>query len=194
MLIYDIITAICFALLAGFGLWFVISCCCKNHRERVDFVRGFKNGKIAIIYVISIPLYVMGHLYAGKTPMDAFFVAINKVINTVVLKYDTSSITALMEANAFYQATVYFCFIMIAFNALLLTFSLVGQHIWLFFKGLKFRYSHRDKLIIVGKNNGSFALYKSAKKRYARVIFDKISDAAGVELYGKQMYYRSLAD
>ena len=193
MLIYNIVTAICFTLLAGFGVWFLISLLCKKHSERIEFVRGFKNGKIAIIYVISIPLYLIGHLHAGKDAMEAFFSAINKVINTVVLKYDTATIKALMDANHFYMVTVYFCFIMIAFNALLFTFSLLGQHIWLFFKGLKFRYSHRDKLILVGKNDGNFALYKSAKKRYARVLFDRISDASGVELFSKQIYYKNVA-
>lgn len=193
MLAYNIVTAICFALLTGFGVYFAVACLCKKHRARVEFVRSFKKGKIAIIYVISIPLYFIGHLYAGKTWLESLFQAINKVINTVVLKYDTGSIYSLMEQNGFYMFTVYYCFAMIAFNALLLTFSLVGQRLWLFYKGVCFRLLPGKKLIVVGNNEGSCLLYRSAHKKYSRVIFDEISGESGAKLYASAINYRNFS-
>ena len=191
MFAYNIVTAICFALLTGFGIYFLVACLCKKHSDRVEFVRSFKKGKIAIIYVISIPLYVIGHLYAGKSGLESFFQAINKVINTVVLKYETSTISVLMQANGFYMFTVYYCFAMIAFNALLLTFSLIGQRLWLFYKGAIFRVLPGKKLIIVGNNEGSRALYRSANGKYLRVIFGDINQESGAKLYADEINYRN---
>ena len=191
MFAYNIVTAICFAFLTGFGIYFLVACLCKKHSERVEFVRSFKKGKIAIIYIISIPLYFIGHFYAGKSGLESFFQAINKVINTVVLKYETSTIYTLMEKNVFYMITVYYCFAMIAFNALLLTLSLIGQRLWLFYKGVLFGLLPGKKLIIVGNNDGSRALYRSAKGKYSRIIFGEISQESGAKLYADEINYRN---
>ena len=77
--------------------------------ERIAFIRGFKKGKGFLIYAISIPLYVVGYIYAGNEFLASFFASVNKVINTVVLKYETSVISNLMTDNLFYKVSVYIC-------------------------------------------------------------------------------------
>ena len=193
MLVYDIITAVCLAGLLGLAVYFLVSLFCKKHREKVEFIRGFKKGDVAGIYIVALVLYVLGHKYTGKSFVNALLDSSGEVIDTVVLKFKTSSIVALMQDNAFYKVTVYFCFFMIFVNALLFTISLVGQYAWLRVKRHQFRHDNGDKLILVGNNEGSLSLYKSAKDRYKCVLFDAINDAAGVKLYSEQVFYQNVS-
>jgi len=194
MLIYNIVTAICFAALTLCGGTVLVKYLLKSHQDRVEYVRGFKSGKVAIIYVIGIPLYFIGHLYAKNAPLDAFFTAVNKILATVVLQYDTATVADLMANNAFYNATVYYYFAMIGCNALLFTFSLVGRQIWLFFQGIKFRHAVQSRLIVVGDSHESRLLCKSAQESYTCMILDKISDDTGMELYGRKLFHANVDD
>ncbi len=193
MLIYDIITTVCLAGLLGFAIYFLISLFCKKHREKVEFIRGFKKGKVAGIYIVALVLYALGHMYSGKTFLNAILDSSGEVIDTVVLKFKTSSISALMQDNAFYKITVYFCFFMIFVNALLFTISLLGQYTWLRMQRHQFRRGGCDKLILVGNNEESLSLYKSAESRYKCVLFDAINDETGVKLYSEQIFYQNIS-
>lgn len=188
MKIYNVVTAICFALLSFFGVYVLMNTILKSHAERVAFLRGFKKGKCALIYVVCVPLYCMGIMYAGSGFFKALFTGVSKTVGTVVLKYDISSIEALLAENAFYRFTVYYCFILIAFNALLFTFSILNQYIWNFSNILKFSLSRRKKLILIGNNDSNISIYRSASD-YARLLIDTMSERESEKLYSKKINY-----
>ena len=190
MTIINFVTAICFAILTAEVLYMVISLLVKNRADRIAFLRSFKKGKCAIIYFSAIPLFCIGHMYAGADFIAAFFSAVNQIINLVVLKYSTSTVQALMDANLFYTITMYYGFVLVGLNALFFTFSLVGQRLWEFRQSIKAKITSKDKLFILGYNQNSVAVYNSDTAR-SKVIIDKISEQDGYSLYTKKISFVS---
>lgn len=187
---YTIVTSICFALLTAEVLYVIIKLCLKDRASRIAFLRSFKKGKCAFVYISAIPLYFIGHLYAGQPVIDAFFGAINKIINLVVLKYENTSVQALMGANLFFEITVYYCYILITINALLFALSLTCQRIWQFVQSLKSKLTRKDKLIIFGYNNDNINIYNS-DNRYNKTLIDNISAEGCAALYAKKISFVS---
>lgn len=170
-----IITAVCFAVLCletGRGLSKILF---KGRKERIAFLRSFKRGRFAVIYVTAIPLYCMGHMYAGQSFVKAFFNSVAKIIELVVLKYDFGEIEKLMDNDRFYALTVYFCFILAALNVVLVTVSFANQRMWEFSREMKIKYCPKERLFIFGNNPQNLDIYNSDKKR-TKVIIDKVSD------------------
>ena len=188
MFIYNIITAICLGLLIIQGIYMLINIFVKKRPEKISFIRGFKNGKCAMIYLTAIPLYWIGHIYAGKDVLNSFFVAINKIVNLVVLKYDTSSIEKLMGDNPFYNATIYFTFFLIGVNAILFALSFSIQQLWSFVGWLKRRFTPNERLIIFGYNKTSLSIYKSENVRNKHIV-DTLSQKDMEALYQEEIYY-----
>lgn len=188
-----IVTALCLLLLL-FELAFVfISIATKKRPQKIAFIRSFKKGKCAIIYFTAIPLYCVGHLYAGEDFLNAFFNAIHKIINLVVLKYDTSSIELLMADDPFFEFVIFFCFVLVGLNALLFTMSLVSQHIWCTMENIKAAISKKDKLFIFGNNKENQTICRSDKKR-SKVIIDDINSEQGEKLYMERINYVSTTE
>ncbi|MDE5601068.1 MAG: hypothetical protein K2J16_01060 [Clostridia bacterium] len=190
MIGYNLVTAICFALLTAEVLYVIINLCIKDRAHRIAFLRSFKKGKCVLIYLSAIPLYFIGHLYAHQPVLDAFFSAINKIINLVVLKYENSSVSALMSANLFYKVTVYYCYVLIAINALLFALSIFCQKIWQFIQKIKSKFSPKDKLIIFGYNQSSLAIFNSDSE-HDKIIVDKISQQDCATLYSQKVSFIS---
>lgn len=186
----QVVTIVCLAVLILELLFVVINSLLKTRSERIAFIRSFKKGKCAIIYLTAIPLYCVGHIYNGQDFLKAFFAAVNRIINLVVLNYDTSSIDSLMAVNPLYRFTVYFAFVLVGINALLFTISLTNQHIWCAIQGLKAMVTRRDKLVLFGNNQDNITIYTSDKKRN-KVIVDSISDKDGEQLYLKKISFVS---
>lgn len=77
--IINFVTAICFAILTIEVLYMVISLIVKNRANRISFLRSFKKGKCVIIYFSAIPLFCLGHMYAGADFFAGFFSAVNQI-------------------------------------------------------------------------------------------------------------------
>ncbi len=148
----------------------------------IAFLRSFKKGKFAVIYISAIPLYFVGHVYAGQDYLLAFFNSVNKTINLVALKYDTGSIQALMQDDLLYKYTIYIYFAMAGLNILIFAVSLTSQHIWCEIEAFKAMMTKRDKLFLFGNNPKNISIYHSDKKRN-KVIIDDISDKECEKLY-----------
>jgi hypothetical protein len=164
-MVIKLVTISCLAILAVELLFVIVNVILKKRPQRIAFLRSFKKGKCAIIYLTAIPLYCVGHIYAGQDFLNAFFSAVNKIINLVVLKYDTGSIKGLMQVDPLYNFTVYFCFVLVGINALIFTLSLTSQHIWCAIHAAKAMMTQRDKLFIFGNNPHNVSIYESDKKR-----------------------------
>ncbi len=190
MQIYTIITLVSFIVLALELLFVIVNCLLKNRADRISFIRTFKKGKCAIVYFTAIPLYCIGHMYSGQDFFKAFFGAVNKIISLVVLRYDTGSIDSLMAANALYEFTIYFTFVLVGINALLFTISLTNQHIWCAVQELKAALTKRDKLFLFGNNCDNIAIY-SSDKTHSKAIVDFMSDKDSEKLYLKKISFIS---
>ncbi len=192
MIIYTLFTALCLAVLlaeCGYVIFHLIR---KNHSQRVFFLRKFKKGKCAYIYATILPLLFMGHLYAGRDIMDAFFLAIHKSINLVVLIYETTSISGLKQDNLLYAITNYLCFIMIGINALLLTASLLGQQVWARWECRNLQKSQAGKLILIGSNPENVSILESDKKR-EKILLDKLTDKEQETYYANKILFANVA-
>ncbi len=179
----NVVTLICLALLILETIYLIGNIIFKKRKAQIAFVRSFKKGKFAVIYLTAIPLYFVGHLYTGTAWANALFLAIHKIINLVVLKYDVSSIEALMQANSLYSNTVYFCFILVGVNAILFTLSLTLQHIWCGIQGIKATLTRKSKLYLFGNNQQNVDIYISDKGKRNKAIIDDISDEDCERLY-----------
>ncbi len=160
----------------------------KGRRERIAYLRSFKKGRFAVIYLTTIPLYCIGHMYAGQNLAKAFFSGISKIIELVVLKYDFSSIEALMDKDAFYCITVYFGFVLAALNVGLVTVSFANQRLWEISREMKTVNCPKDRIFIFGSNPRSVDIYKSDKERN-KVIIDKISEEERESYYLNEISY-----
>lgn len=185
-----IVTIASLALLVLEVLYLIANFIFKKRGERIAFLRSFKNGNCAIIYLTAIPLYFIGHLHQGQDILNAFFTAISKIIGLVVLSYDTESISLLMKEDDLYSFAIYFCFVLVAVNAIIFTLSLTIQHIWCGVQAIKAFLTKKDKLYLFGNNPQNIAIYRSDKKRN-KVIIDTISDADRASLYMSKISFIS---
>lgn len=193
-MIIKLVTISCLAVLIIELLAILVNIVLKKRPERIAFLRSFKKGKCAIIYITAIPLYCVGHIYAGQSFLPAFFAAINKVITLVVLRYDIGSIQNLMQDDLLYNFTIYFCFTLVGLNALILTLSLTSQYLWSAFQSFKATMTRKDKLFIFGNNSDNVSIYRSDDKKRNKVIIDDISDKDSEKLYMDRISYISTHD
>ena len=196
MLAYKIVTVIALVLLAIQPLYHIarfipmIGKGNAKREKRIAFLRGFKKGKCAIVYITAVPLYFIGHLFAGMNVIDSFLVAVSKIIGLVVLGFDSGSVSALMAADGLYNFTIYFCYVLVFINAILLTVSITEQYIWCRINSARAVLGKKEKLIIFGNNEKSEILFESAEGRRAFIV-DDISDEAADALYKKGTEYIS---
>ena len=168
-MLYQIVTIVCLAILIIELLSAIIYGGLQDRPRRVAFVRSFKKGKCAFIYLTTVPLYFIGHYYTMQDPLKALFTAIPKTVNLVVLQYDTTTINALMQENSLYRYTVYFAFALVAVNAVLFTVSLTCQRLWCALESWKALLTFKDKLYLLGYSEDYLSLYQS-DKMYSKAI------------------------
>ena len=191
MQVYSTISILCLGLMIIGLLSVIANFIRKNRAERIAYIRSFKKGKGAVIYLFAVPLYWIGNVYAGDSILDGFFNSVRRIVDLIVLKYDISSVQALVNANAIYRFTLYFCFILVCLNAILFVFSLVNQYLWNYFTNLMFRLSGKEKVLLFGNNEQNHLIYKSEKNRLKMVV-DKITAKEANDLYMKNIRYTSV--
>ncbi len=179
---------------------FVIALLRRDRIERAKYIRSFKNGKVAVVYLCSVPLYWLGYMCDGDLPaesmwdkfhiFDSFFNAIQASVELVVLKYTIDPITNAMAISPLYRWVVYFCFMLAILNALLFVFSIVSQYMWRKYQSLCFKCSTKDKLFIFGNNPQNHLIFRSDSRR-KKVIVDKISKEEQHNLYTQDIFYRN---
>lgn len=163
---------------------------CKNRKDRISYIRSFKKGKGAIIYIYSIPLLWIGYIYSGQNILNSLFSAIRKSVELIVLRFDFAPIQSIMEENTLYSIAIYLCFTLVCINAILFVISLVNQHLWHYFKELRFKHSDASKLILFGNNPHNRSIYLSDSNR-RKIIIGKMTNDDAQNLYMKDILYRN---
>jgi len=196
-MIYKICSIVIIVLLVILSLYIllnvVINQLLGRRKKAIDFLRNFKKGGYACIYLVSIPLFFMGYKYSGETILNSFFFSLKEIVNLIVLKYDTKSIELLMQASSIYNFAVYFNFVLVFVNAILLVVSLTSQYLWCAMQSLTFKLSLRRRVVIFGNNEQNINIYLSDKKA-KKVLVGILKDKEDVDLYAQKIAYRSVKD
>lgn len=184
------VTAICFALLTLAVVYVIVSVVKRNRAERIAFIRSFKKGKCAAIFLIAVPLFFLGYFYTGVNFFESILSGITHVVGLVVLKFNLDDVPELLAANLFYKITIYYCCVLVTLNAVLFALSLTSQRLWQWRQRLKLNCTKKDKLYVFGNNKDNLSIYKSDKVRSC-VIVDKISDVDAASMYVNKINFCS---
>ncbi len=193
--VVNFITGICFLILLVQAIIWIVKLLNRDRTKRIAFLNSFKKGQFAVVYLASIPLYAIGYLYGGEATgvWRAVFKSVAKVVELVILKYEFDEVEMLMNHNSFYEKTLYFCFVMAAFNIAFVALSILSRRIWEFSEKNKIRYCPKDRIFIFGNNPRSVDIYTSDTERN-KVIVDKISDEEREIYYKDDISYLNDAD
>lgn len=161
-----------------------------NKAERLEYIKDFKKGKFAIIYVIAVPLFTMAKLYDGGNFFVSFFSSITNAIELIVLKYSIGS-------NLFFNNWVYavaMCLLatLVLFNALALTISLLHQVLINFITYRKFKKGSGNRCFIIGYNPESEKIYNSCNEN--KIIIGSFDKNVLETLYNKNIVYKNFSD
>lgn len=164
------IAAVCLAYMAAVVAVTVVPICrAQGRREKLRLLRNFKRGNFVLIYFAAIPLYWMAHVFNGEQIGAGLLLAIKSCVDLVVLKYDYSSAAALMAANTFYRAVIDISFVLVAVNAVVFSFTLVGQRMFNFIANRR-SFSAKKLYLIVGFNKENIAVLKSVREERGRAV------------------------
>ncbi len=171
--IVDLVSVLCLVFLAGLALWVAVNYIikrCQSRAEGISYVREFKQGKCAAVFLPALALYVVGIYDGGATGPDGLFIAIEKTLKLITLGYDTKEIDALMGANILYHYAVQACFLAVLLNAILFLVSLFSQWIWSLGQRIRHTLTWKNKLILIGNNPENRMIYRSESNRSARIL------------------------
>ncbi len=189
MIIYTILSLICIAILLVIALSFFVECKCRDRAGLIDFLRQFKKGKCAIIYIAALPLYLMGLIYSKEmTVTQAIFTSVNRSVNLIAMRFDFGEIDKLIAENLIYAIAVYICFIMVAINAAIFFMSLGHQRFWVWRQRKKWYNNDCDKYLIIGHNPENVNIYKTKKtsdekNKLGYILVDDLSPAEKSALF-----------
>ena len=196
MLVYNVIALLCCAALIAQVLGLVIAYAVKDRAGRIKMVRSFKDGPCGIIFVVAVPLYFIGYIFAASgrldiiTIFDAFFDALGKVFGLVILQYDLSDISALIAESDIYAVAVYACSWLVFFNTVAFVFSLTSQRLSEFFNRVAMFVTSRECLCVFGGNESSEKIVKSSGSRRV-ILIDNFSKERTEQLYLRGIPYHS---
>lgn len=170
MLTVNILITLSLAVLIFYALYVTVKLCVLKRGDKLTYLKNFKKGKFAFVYLIAIFLYWIGYYQVNNKLDQSFINALSDTVDLVVLKIKISGIYSYMEANAYYAASVYILICFVILNVFLFAFSLFGQNIINFFKRVYFTRFAKRVYIVIGFNNNNELLLKSIKSKEYNVI------------------------
>ena len=102
---YDITTGISLVAFVFYIILVIVKTVFSPRETRIRFLRDFKNGRFSLVYIFTYPLLYTGVVYGGQGLLNGIFIALKKVIDCVVLKFDYSNLAELQEQSLFYNFT-----------------------------------------------------------------------------------------
>lgn len=164
------VIAICLAYMLAIFTTMTVRLITLSRKERLQYLKNFKRGKFALIYIALIPLYFLAYRHNGVNIDGSIWQAINSCIETVVLKFPFNATSALMNENLFYQITVELGFALVTLNALMFTLSLGGQVVFNVISLWITRHFRKRVVVVVGYNSNSLDIIKSVDKKIGKAV------------------------
>ena len=188
LVVCNFITAVCLVIQVIYALTIIVRIFASPRKNAVSYLRNFKKGRFAIIYVATLPLYIVAFMYADYKFSLAFFSALAKMVDLIVLKYNYNDLSALLNASQLFDFTLHLSFILVAFNALLFTLSLVHQHLSNSINYALLKYTHKPRLYIFGEQPENIDIYFSDKVS-RKVMIGDLDEKEKEELYYNKIFY-----
>lgn len=188
-MVYSIISIICIAIMITLVAYLIAKFLKYDRAEKIEFIKSFKKGKCAIIYLVAIPLFFIADTFVGKSVGVSILDSISKAVYLVVLKYDIN--ITLISANVFYAIATYLCFALVVVNAMMISLSILHQTIWCAIQLCKFKKFNGSKCIIIGNNDKSRMIYNSC--HHAKMIVGVMSKSEQEQLYIKGIEYKAFS-
>ncbi|MBO5304151.1 MAG: hypothetical protein J6A99_00610 [Clostridia bacterium] len=189
------ISLVYMVLLVGFFIYKVAS---SDREKRLRFLKGFKKGKFAFIYLSAILLFTLASYNDGLPIWGAILTSIKNTIDLVLLKYNYSVVAPLMESNLYYRITVDICFILVALNAIVFTLAIFGEKAYNWLLCQKTYKKEKKVYVILGDNAQNRSIIKSAKEENIPVLLlvenitENIRDYAFVEKIALDRYKKDI--
>ncbi len=163
--------------------------------ERFEYLKNYKKGQFALIYVIAIPLYFIGflHVRAATTGMnifECFLSAIDAAFDLLKLGFGMDKLSPYMSVDKYFTAAVMVCYIVTLFNVVFFTASFLFQRLKNFFGKVRARLSN-DLVIVIGNNENNIVMLESLRGNGKRrgMLFAGPTPSERDELYIKNIVY-----
>lgn len=177
----ETVIALCLVCMIAIVVTTVVRLCVANRAKRLKYLKNFKKGKFALIYIAAIPLYWMA-IYHNGTPIGgAFLLAIRSCVDLIVLKFDYNSVASLMADNLFFRVTMDICFALVAVNAAIFALTLFGRGLSNSIRLTKARYFSHKVYVVVGFNEQSKQIIKSIDGSVVLLTNEDAADYAFIE-------------
>ena len=187
----DVISIACLIYLATLIIVFLTHLIRSDRKGRIEYIKSFKKGKVALVYFASLAMYFVGYLYSGKGPFLAALTSLSDFINVLCLRFNFEF--ALAKDSTIYAVSLYSCYVMGFLNAGLFILSFIQQWIWEKKAIRKIRKkSESDKCFIVGVNDKSNLIYDSCNKPC--IYIDQISKDQKEKLFLSNRGYLCASD
>ena len=185
-------TLLCFALLGINAVWLITNLC-RRRSHRIPYIRNYKKGGFILNYPIMILIYFIGILYEERSVFDAFAASIVKAADFVRLYFSTAEIRGLMTDNPLYAITVYGGYALIVVGTVLLTLSLLQQHLWCAYHSLLAKVSRKESLYLFGYHPDNIDICRSDANRRNVCVIANLSREACERLYIENIPYQSIS-
>ncbi len=190
-MIYNIFSVLILAILTALLVSVVLKIIRLSRQDRILYIKGYKKSKFVYVYLITIPLVMLGYLFNGVVWYQSIFLSIKSVVNFALLQFDFAPMQSLIAYSVIYEIAVYYSFILICLNTVLFAFSILGQFIFETVENLKFALNKGDKLYIFGFNESSRLIYNNCDLN-RKVLIDNLSLDDKFSLYVKRINYLSV--
>lgn len=173
-MLYTIVSILCIVFMVCLVFAVVFSFFKKPGRSaKRAYLRSFKIGKCTIVYFVAIPLLTIGFYYDGLSFFKALWKGVSESISLIALKYTFD--LGLIDANIFFKIALYLCYVLVFINAVLLVISLFHQGIDMARFRLSFRFSCKEKVVIIGNNSENLEIYNTCdvKRKYIADVMKK---------------------
>ncbi len=169
------VVGVCIVIMAVTVLSTAIRMIVYDREKRLEYVRETR-GKFIVIYIVALPLYVIGSLYDGMGVWEAIVTSVSCMVELVILKFDPAPVLALVEANIFYSFALNFCFAMITANAILFATSVFAQRVSNALGKIKVCRFSKSALVVVGFSKENQQILDSAKGEPTLLVCDKCDE------------------
>lgn len=191
MIAYEVVSIVCLAAFVLEVLFVIAELFLKNRRERIAFLKNFKKGKCFVALFTAIPLFFIGYLYKGEGVWYSFFSSLSDCVQMIVLKYVQTGVKPLAEVCGVYSFAVYFCFTVVALNAVLFAVSVFGQKVALVIERRLYYLGDGDRLVVYGNNEKNRLVYSSSRLK-KKILVGKIGGDAD-DLFAERVVFQELS-
>lgn len=172
----NVVIALCLVCMLAIVVGVIVRLFLLNREEKLKFLKGFKKGQFALIYMVAIPMYWMGIAYSGASIWESLLRSVKATIELVVLSYNYSMVSALMADNVFYRAVMDICFVLVTLNAILFAVTIFHRKMFNFAEKVKMTKGSKKVFVVVGYNEHNVDIIKSADEKTDVVLLSESTD------------------